>query len=836
MNDSEVVGLVNDLKPIDIRAQLFKNGNYDFIVKGVNEHGQEVEHFKQREALEILTANKYSKFLYGGGAGSAKAQPLDSKVYTPFGFKKMRDVKIGDVIKHPVSGNTNVIAIHPQGDKEIFEITFSDGAKARCCEDHLWKVWFASDMSKQEKNLGKGKIFTTRMLMSKLHRNPIIPLTAPIEFTLPINRFTTPLWEEIHPYVLGVLLGDGSLTKGLEYSTGDVEVTERIKRLIPEKFKVNKVSSKYAYSITQNERNSSGWGVNEIYDVIRRENLNCKSEFKFVPEKLKHAPLWVRQELIKGLMDSDGTASKNGNCSFSSSSIRLAEDFQYIVRSLGYKATIAIHKTTHLDSYRIHIQGDNCSNLFFLPRKKDRVRPFNGGFSESGRRIISIESVGIMEAQCITVDALDGLYVTDDFVVTHNSWTGAAWMLFMCINYPGIRCFIARNELKDIVESVYVTFQKVCKEYGFTDYKFNAVKNFIQFGNGSHINFIEIKYKPSDPEFQDLGSTEYTIGWIEEGGEVNEMGARVIGTRTGRHLNTQYGLKGIVFITCNPAQNWLKIDFYDKWVKGILQSKLQYLPALVTDNPFAPEDYIENLRELAKTSTSLYERLFKGDWNYVDSPNALVDRDALDGIFANDHVPEGMYFLTADVARYGSDKAVIGVWNGWILEEVLEFKISSTTEIEHAIRTFRMKYRIPKTRCIADSDGVGGGVVDGAGIKGFVNGARPIKEKGVRGLEMPEYRNLQIQCLYKLAEIINYSKIWIKAELSNEQKQHIVQELFQIQSKNTNNRKLDCKNKADIKQDIGRSPDYRDMIFMRVWFDLKAFKPRFMGSRPRATL
>jgi len=413
-----------------------------------------------------------------------------------------------------------------------------------------------------------------------------------------------------------------------------------------------------------------------------------------------------------------------------------------------------------------------------------------------------------------------------------KSWTGCCWILFMCILYPNTRWFVARNELKDIVDSVYVTFTKVCRLYGFSDYKFNAVKNFIQFGNGSHINFIEIKYKPSDPEFQDLGSTEYTGGWIEEGGEVNETGARVIGTRVGRHMNIEYKLKGIIFITCNPAQNWLKLDFYDKWVRGILEKGYKYLPALVTDNPFIPPDYVESLRELAKTSQSLFQRLFKGDWNYVDSPNALVDRDMLDAIFDNDHVPEGVYFMTIDAARYGSDKAVIGVWSGWQLIEVVEFAMSSTTDIEHAIRMLRIKYRIAKTRCIVDSDGVGGGVMDGAKIKGFSNNGRPMKEKG----ELPNYRNLQVQCLYLLARKINEGGLWINCDLSNEQKTHITQELFQIQSNNRNDRKLDCKPKAQIKEDIGRSPDYRDMMFMRVWFELKSFKPKFLGSKPRTTV
>lgn len=417
-----------------------------------------------------------------------------------------------------------------------------------------------------------------------------------------------------------------------------------------------------------------------------------------------------------------------------------------------------------------------------------------------------------------------------------KTWCGCTWLLMMCYNYPNTRWYVARNELKDIVDSVYVTFTKVCREYGFSDYKFNSVKNFIEFGNGSFINFVEIKYKPSDPEFMDLGSTEYTGGWVEEAGESNSDGAAVIETRGGRHLNKEYGLLGIQFMTCNPAQNWLKTDIYDQWVKGSLDSQVMYLPALATDNPFAPKNYIEKLRRLAGKKESLYQRLFKGNWDYVDSPNALVDRDALDSIFDNDHVPEGVKFITADVATYGSDLAVILVWSGWQIIEMKTLAISKTTDIENIIRLFRMKYRIPKTRGVADADGVGAGVVHGVGIKGFHNNARPLKEKGMNGLEMPNYRNLQVQCLYKLAEKINEGGIWIKCDLSKEEKEKIKQELFQIQSNNNNDRKLDCKKKAQIKQDIGRSPDFRDAIMMRVWFDLKSFKPKFVTSRPRTAI
>ena len=404
-----------------------------------------------------------------------------------------------------------------------------------------------------------------------------------------------------------------------------------------------------------------------------------------------------------------------------------------------------------------------------------------------------------------------------------KSWTGVCWIMFMAINYPGTKYFIARNELKDIVESVYVTWEKVARAYGFTDWKYNAVKSFIKLGNGSHINFIEIKYRPSNPMFEDLGSTEYTCGWIEEVGEIHEKGARVISTRVGRHLNGKYGIKGTVFYTCNPKQNWAKTEFYDKDKEGTLESDKAYLSCLVTENPFIEQDYIRKLKKNAQTDKPLYERLFRGNWEYEDNPYQLADQEMIEAIFDNDHIEKDRKtYITADVARQGSDLAVIGAWKGWELCEIITYDKSMTQDIVHAINFFREKYKVPKTRAIGDGDGVGGGVIDYAGIKDFKNNAKPIRTS----TKAPQYRNLQVQCLYMLARKINEGEIWISADLSTKQREMIRQELAQIQSvpSKRDGEKLDCKTKAEIKSDIGRSPDYRDMILMRMWFELKKGK------------
>jgi hypothetical protein len=400
-----------------------------------------------------------------------------------------------------------------------------------------------------------------------------------------------------------------------------------------------------------------------------------------------------------------------------------------------------------------------------------------------------------------------------------KTWTGCSWLLFMALCYPETRYFVARNELKDLVDSVLVTFKKVAKSYGFDGYTYNAVKNFIQFDNGSHINLIEIKRKPSDPLFEDLGSTEYTSGWIEEVGEIDEVGAQVISKRAGRHMNDKYNIPKTIFYTANPKKNWAKKEFYDKYLNGTLEPHKHYIPCLVLDNPFREKGSAEDLESYKHTNKILYERLYKGNWEYEDNPYQLAEQEMIDCIFDNNHVGYGKTYITADIARYGSDKAVIIAWSGWVVKEILMFEKSSTNDLTHAIMYLRNKYRVATTRCIADVDGVGGGVVDFSGIKGFKNNGVPIRV----GKETPNYRNLQVQCLYLLAEKINEGGIWIEADLTSKQQKEIKEELAQIQSTENKNdaRKLDCKDKGKIKSDIGRSPDYRDALFMRVYFDLK---------------
>lgn len=415
-----------------------------------------------------------------------------------------------------------------------------------------------------------------------------------------------------------------------------------------------------------------------------------------------------------------------------------------------------------------------------------------------------------------------------------KTWTGCCWLAFMGEIYPGTNWFVARKTLKDLLDSVKPSFDDVFKEYSITGYKFNGKYNYLEHENGSKINFIEVAYLPTDAMFERLGSKEYTGGWIEEVGEIHKKAYSVLSTRIGRKHNDKYGIKRKLYMTCNPKQNWAKDEFYDKHINGSLyedNKKLlpngekvpqrTFMECLAIENPHLSQDYINNLYNQAERDPSSYQRLFKANWNYEDNPYQLAEQEMIEAIYTNDHVAQGkkIGYITADIAGQGKDLAVIGYWEGWNLVEILSFEKSTAPQLITAIRNLRFKHRVPQHRVVVDADGLGWGVVTSIGAKSFRNNGNAIRV----GREIPNYKNLQTQCLYLLADKINQGELYVSADLSTDQKQYINKELAQIQSKGDHDpdKKLECKGKAQIKQDIGRSPDYRDMFLMRIFFELR---------------
>lgn len=396
-----------------------------------------------------------------------------------------------------------------------------------------------------------------------------------------------------------------------------------------------------------------------------------------------------------------------------------------------------------------------------------------------------------------------------------KSWIGCEWILAMCLNFPGVRYFMAREELKSLKDTTVKTFFKVAKFHNVTDtFRYYEHYSAIKFHNGSEISLLELKYVPSDPLFERFGSTEYTGGLIEEAGKVHFNSFDTLKSRVGRQLNEKYNIPKKVLITCNPKKNWLYHTFYKPWKEGKLESGYSFIQSLAVENNKIDKGYLESLDEIK--DVQLKKRLKYGEWEYEDDPLSLVTYENILNIFTNEYVEGGKKYITADIARFGNDKVKIRVWDGLrVIEKVSREKLK-VTESAALIKQLANKHRIPMSNVLVDEDGVGGGVVDILGCKGFVALSKP--------LHGGNFDMLKSQCGYRLSELIEDNMIY-ECEPSPAERELIIEELEQLKKKNDHEDvKLAIMPKEIIKDLIGRSPDDLDTFIMRAMFELQVKK------------
>jgi hypothetical protein len=398
--------------------------------------------------------------------------------------------------------------------------------------------------------------------------------------------------------------------------------------------------------------------------------------------------------------------------------------------------------------------------------------------------------------------------------------------------YPKCQNIIGRKSLVTLFETTWITLLRTLNNFGFIqgkDYRYNGTSHKLTFENGSVIIAKNLEYKPSDKEGTEYGSLEILRAYVDQSEHVSMKIIEKVTERVGSHYTaSQFNVKGKVFEAFNPSTSHTKKRYWTPFKAGTEKALRKFVRALPSDNPGKEakqwvEDKIKEFHDGIMSKVE-YQKQILGNFDYDDNPDKLCSYDSIIAIFENSQAKqENKYYITADIARLGSDYARIGVWKGYELIEVISLAISRTTEIKTTITALRSKYNIPVTQIVADEDGVGGGVVDECRIQGFVNNSTPMKEKVSGGSKStPQYKNLQTQCIYMIARVINDNNLYISAELTETEREEIIEEIEQIQSWQTDDDgKLKVKPKKKIKEDIGRSPDWRDMIFMRIYFDLK---------------
>jgi hypothetical protein len=370
-----------------------------------------------------------ARYLLNGEPGTGKAQPLDSKILTPNGWVRMGDIKTGTEVITPNGKISKVIGVYPQGEKDIYEIETKDGKKAEACGEHLWKVYGLPNGKERKKSWS---IINTLEIKNKLE-NTKYKLKLPLVSSELFNQVELESELIIPPYLMGILLGDGSFNENsLKLTTSDEFIIDKVKAILP--LELNLIhDNNFDYLITRKEGKGYKGGdfANVFVKEIRNLNLsNKKSIDKFIPTIYKTGSLKQKLELLQGLMDSDGTVDKSSHLSYSTISNELAKDVQEIIWSIGGICNITPKQTYYTYkgekkkgalSYNLSIRIRNPKTIVSLPRKLELISDSYQYNDTLKNNIVSINYVGKKEAQCIMIDDENHLYITNNYVVTHNT-------------------------------------------------------------------------------------------------------------------------------------------------------------------------------------------------------------------------------------------------------------------------------------------------------------------------------------------------------------------------------------------------------------------------------
>ena len=354
-------------------------------------------------------------FILADQPGAGKAFTLDTKIYTPTGYKYMKDIQVGDKVFNELGQPVEVLATYDHDSLDMYKVTFSDNKQVTCCKDHLWTVL---NNSFQPTTCSLSQIIDGSWRYQKNRKGydytkVFIPRCKPVQF----EAQTVPL----DPYLLGALLGDGSLTSStIGFSTADKEMIDRLNDCLPDGYHLHSTPSQAAidYTIVRKVRqHNTLQHRNEVRTALKSLNLEgTNSHTKFVPEIYKYNTPEVRLSVLQGLIDTDGYVNNTNEVVYTTVSNLLKDDVVFLVESLGQVCKETFNCRTN--SWDVRIQCDDPTIFCRLSRKKSKLtkRRFT-----PRRRFKSIEYLGKMPGKCITVSGDSKLYLCEHFIVTHNT-------------------------------------------------------------------------------------------------------------------------------------------------------------------------------------------------------------------------------------------------------------------------------------------------------------------------------------------------------------------------------------------------------------------------------
>lgn len=426
--------------------QKFKGGKDDSVLRMV--HGQpspgtvkemiegyipEVPNFWE---MEIIHSKR--KILILMPRGHLKALDISTPIPTPDGFKAMADIQVGDKVFgadgriYPVTDVSEI-----RYSEDVYDVEFSTGETITCDGGHLWLTSTRKDRENKRRDVPSVK--TTSEIASTVlvrkERNHRIPVAMPLD----TNQADVPL----EPYVLGAWLGDGTSETGT-ITIGNQDAAEMV-ALLSQHVPIAQTSVMYRYRLSDGDRSTAK--AKSTTSTLRKLGVLGN---KHIPDVYMRASLEQRLALLQGLMDTDGTISKEGQCFFTNMRCRLTEQVRELVGSLGLKCSSVyrwpakLHGRELATCYTVSFYTYPELPVFRLTRKAERIKPCRKVSLQKYRQIVSVKPSEPAFVKCISIDSPDHLYLAGDgFIPTHNSTVMMAHYIQWILNYPDIRILLS---------------------------------------------------------------------------------------------------------------------------------------------------------------------------------------------------------------------------------------------------------------------------------------------------------------------------------------------------------------------------------------------------------
>lgn len=854
----------------------------------------------QRGGQQRMLSSKADITIGGGSRGGSKPLEVHTRVVTPFGYREIGDLKEGDIITGLDGGMQRVIYKVNQGMLPCYKLKFVDGSEVIASYDHAWNVRQTCYRSKKRIMTGAElkddwRVWTTKMIVDRIDKRKsgekknghlVIPVCQPVKFTISSKDYG------IDPYLLGVILGDGCIVDSIVkhdnvmFTTEDKEIVQSF------------IDAGYnAHSRTSYKSIDYIFKSPEFVDALKKWKLyGHKADEKFVPRVFKFGTVEERFAILQGLMDTDGTIDKRGHCSFTTTSRRLAEDVKFLVNSLGGLATISEGESFYTqngerkqgkNAFHVYIRIERSDRLFRLERKKCLSTKYNGGISEYTRRIVDYEYVGERECCCIRVSNTDSLFLVEDFIVTHNSFS----LLMKAGEYlynSHFRGIIFRKGLSDLDDLSDKSMQ-LFPDFG----TFRVSKDNMgwAFNNGGSLRFSyhDGDFQTFDDRFR---GKEFSYIGIDE---VTQMPYRKFKMIASCNRNA-FNLPNRIFATCNPdPDSWVR-KFIDWWIgddgypvperDGIVRycymrsdtdptdivwgdtrqevfekchneimrywqpgfarygkpeelfiTSVTFIEAKLADNIELMQSSPDYIKQLSGRGEEMAERDLGGNWNYKSSGTDLVKFEHMERFFDNaEQTGDSIKRVSCDAALDGGDQCTMWLWTGNHISDVFFCKVDGKTLVNN-ISSMLERWGVREENFTYDLNGVG------KYLQGFFPKATPFNNKeAVQDKFKGIFFNVKAQAFQYLADAIIGREISIDPALLERRisgkgyKNATLRDRLMVERKVIAFREDDPTrliDKSQMKRRIGgnASPDLVEGLAMRFIFEIKGVrhKPKNLG-------